>query len=515
MSGYSASLWLLAEARARQRRYLASEPRAAQERALLKLVRRAERTAFGREHDFSAVQSVASYRARVPVARYENLRPWFERALQGESDVTWPGKIAYFAMTSGTTGGNKYLPISSDSIAQQQRGGFEPIASYLSWTKDRALLDGKGLLLGSSSELERRPSGVLVGDNTGIMARHMPWLVSSKYLPSKEIRRIANWDEKMLAVAREAVEQDVRLVAGTPAWFPGLFDAVLRRAAELRLPCRTLCEVWPELRLLTGGGIAYEPYRALIELRLGRRIPYVETYNATEGGIIGVQDVADEPGLLLLPDNGVFYELVPFDEFSRENPRRLCVWEAELEVPYVLLVSTMSGLFSYAIGDVIRFVERFPHRFVFEGRVQAFLNVQGEHVSQGELERAVLAASRSQAVRVRDFTVSADVGVDGGSAARHVVLIEFDGRAPDPVAFAERFDRDLSAGNEDYATHRGTQHGLRHPKLSVLPVGSFEEWMRRRGKQGGQHKVPRLVLDPMLRASLEQVGRDLDGGVAG
>jgi hypothetical protein len=505
MSWLGKGLVAAARARVLQRSFAAKNPRRHQERALFELIARAKATAFGRAHGFDRIASLRDYRLRVPLYRYEDLKPWFARALDGEANVVWPGKIAYFGMSSGTTAGNKYLPISSASIQQQRRGGFESIASYLSWTYDAALLDSKGLFLGGSSHLEQRPNGVLVGDNTGIMARHMPRLVASKYLPSEAARKLSDWDTKIARVAKECHREDVRLIAGTPSWFPGLFDAVLAEARRAERSLNTIVEVWPNLRLLTGGGVSYEPYRSLIEARLGRSIPYVETYNATEGGIMGVQDRRDDRSMLLLPDNGIFYEFVTLDEHDKPNARRLALWEVELEVPYVILVTTMSGIFSYAIGDTIKFTHRFPHRFVFEGRVQAFVNLQGEHVSQGELERAVHYASQEHRSRIVDFTVTAELGLDGGSAGRHVLWVEFDGPLPDLTTFAQLIDRDLASGNDDYVTHRQSSYGLLPPIVRAVPRGTFHEWMRHQGKLGGQNKVPRLLKEGAPRALLDQL----------
>lgn len=496
------ALILAAHARGVQLDRASERPAAAQERALLTLVHRARDTAFGRTHDFARIRSVADFRARVPIHRYADLDPWFARARSGEPDVIWPGKMPYFGMSSGTTAGNKYLPISHDSVRQQQRGGFDPLAAYLRWTGDTALMDGVALMLGGSSQLDRLPSGALVGDNTGIMANHMPRFVEPRYRPRRETRRIADWDRKIDAVVRETLREDVRLVAGTPSWFPGLFDRLLEVAREVGMPAGSVREVWPNLRLITGGGINYEPYRPLIEARLGQSVPYVDVYNATEGGIMGVQDRADDRAMRLIPDNGVFYEFVPVEELDAPRPRRFALAEVETGVTYALLVSTMSGIFSYAIGDCLRFVGRFPHRFYFEGRTAGFLNVTGEHVSQGELERALRRTAESLGLEVANFTVTADVGLEGGGA-RHVWLLEL-GRAQafDVARCATLLDDDVRAANGDYDAHRSSPLGLRLPLVRTVPAGTFHAFMKARGKLGGQHKVPRVTLgDP--RALLE------------
>jgi len=421
---------------------------------------------------------------------------------EGEADVTWPGTIPYFGMSSGTTGGNKYLPISRELVACQRRGGFDPIACFVRAGGASDLLDAKAILLGSTTELERRGS-VQVGDNTGIMARHLPGWLAHKYLPSPAVRALSDWDRKIERLAAEAAVQDVRVIAGTPAWFAGLFDEVLRVARRRGLPSDRILDVWPRLRLLTGGGVRFEPYRPLIEARLGGSVPYLDVYNATEGGIMGVQDRVHAPGMRLVPDAGVFYEFVPLESLASPTPPRVGMWDVELGRTYALALSTPAGLFAYLLGDCLRFTELFPHRFVFVGRSKAFLNVCGEHVSQGELERAVSRACGEQGLSLVDFTVACQIGRLQPSAAEHVYYLECEGsRRPDPIRLAAAIDADVAAGNEDYRVHRGSARALAAPRVELLGRGSFTRWMRARGKLGGQHKVPRVMDDPPLLAAL-------------
>jgi hypothetical protein len=471
----------------------ACDPRRSQERALLRLVERACSTTFGRAHGFRAIGSIEAFRDRVPVRSYAELDPWFARARAGEPNVVWPGRVRYFGMSSGTTAGNKYVPISRASVKQQQRGGFLPLASYLAATRNAAVTGGKFLLLGGSSKLEERAGGILVGDNTGIMAHHVPRVVRAKYLPRPETRAISEWDAKILAVAREAVTEDVRVIAGTPSWFSGLFDAVCDEARRRGKRARHVRDVWPNLELLTGGGISFEPYRAFVEERVGGAVAYVDVYNATEGGIMGVQDRLELREMLLVPDDGVFYEFIPADEASAPSPKRLSIWEVEVGQTYAIAVSTMSGLFAYRIGDCVRFTSAFPHRFVFEGRLGGFLNVAGEHVSQGEIERAVRRAAIACGWTIAEFTVGSEVRT---SSTAHVYYLELAGMRDPPAAERERFaaivDADLREGNGDYDAHR-VALGLSLPDVRIVPPGTFYAFMKARSKLGGQHKVPRVL----------------------
>ena len=474
------------------------DPRTVQLRTLRKLLKRAAHTEFGRAHDFASLGTYDDFRHRVPLRTYAGLQPWLTRAFEGEPDVVWPGRVPYFGMSSGTTAGNKYLPISLDLVKQQQRGGFDPIASYLRNGGRRDVLGGRAILLGGTPSLERRASGVLVGDNTGIMARHIPAIVKRKHLPSPRVRDIASWDDKLAALAQEAVHEDVRLIAGTPGWFVGLFDQVLRVAGKR---ARTILDVWPRLRLMTGGGVRYEPYRALIERRLGGPVPYIDVYNATEGGIMGVQDRLDDRSMRMLPDAGVFYEFIPIEQLQSPNPQRFCLWEVQPDRVYALAVSTPSGLFAYVIGDCVRFVQTFPHRFLFEGRNSAFLNVCGEHVSQAELERAVSRACEQQGSVLVDFSVTPHVPERG--APRHVYYVEAASTQLDCVRLSASIDHDIQHGNEDYRVHRSAELGLAPPQVVPLARGAFERFMRERGKLGGQNKVPRVIEDRALVSLLE------------
>ena len=505
MSVVGHALVVAALARSLQLDRRAQDPRPAQARALHRLIRKSARTAFGQVHRFSEVRSVEDFRDRVPMFTYGDMRPWLERAMSGEPDVSWPGRMPYFAWSSGTTGGNKHLPISLDQVREQQRTGFDPIALHLRQTRDATLLDGPALVLGSTATLERRPGGVLVGENTGIMTHHIPRIVRGRWLPSPAIRDMTNWDQKLEAIATTYASADVRVVVGIPAWFPTLFDLVMEKARGMGRAVRTIHDVWPNLKLLTGGGINYQPYRALVESRLERPVPYLGTYNATEGGIMGAHDRAGDDAMLLLPDNGVFYELVRLDDFLANRPRRICLWQAEVGVTYVLLVSTSSGLFSYAIGDAIRFTGTFPHRFLFEGRTAGWLNVRGELTSQAELERAVEKACAAQGVELAEFTVAADVGVDGSGAARHLFLLELAGPGADAATLARIIDLDLAELNGNYAGHRESRGGLAPPIVRVLPRGTFHAWQRARGKLGGQAKVPRVLSRQEDRELLETV----------
>lgn len=465
---------------------------------------RAARTAFGRAHHLGEVRDHTDLKDRLRVMQYEEMEPWILRARDGEPDVIWPGRVWYFGRSSGTSSGaNKILPITADAVAQQRRGGFDPVAAWLRWTGDTALFDGKAILLGGSSALERLPSGAWSGVNTGIMANHIPFFVQHVYLPSPAVRQLHDWDEKLDRLVAESVDADVRLVAGTPSWFPGLFDRLLDAARARGRPAATVRDVWPNLRLLTGGGINFEPYRALLEQRFGGPVPYVDVYNSTEAGVMGVQDRADDRTMLLLPDAGTFYEFVPLDQALDPDPPRLALWEVEPDVPYAVLVTTLNGLYAYALGDVLRFTSTTPPRFVFEGRTAAFLNIHGEKLSQRALERTIRELAAAEGLELADFTVTATF--DARGAPHHVWWIEPRGVRPDPARLARRIDAILKASSPIYASHRRGAEGLQEPFVHLVPEGGFHRWMRALGRLGGQNKVPRVVQDPLDEAALLEI----------
>lgn len=497
-------LVLAARVRGWQLERHAADPRPAQLRTLRRLMRCAGRTRFGLAFGLGEVRSPRDLAARLPILRYEDMEPWILRARDGEPDVIWPGRIRYFARSSGTSSGrNKILPITSASIRQQRRGGFDSIAAWLRHTGDPTLFDRQAILLGGSSKLQRLPSGVLFGVNTGIMANHIPFFVRHVYRPSPAVRQIEDWDEKLDRLVAETLDADVRLVAGTPSWFPGLFDRLIDAARARGRQASTVCDIWPNLKLLTGGGINFEPYRALLEQRFGGPVPYYDVYNSSEGGVMGVQDTPDGREMVLLPDAGVFYEFVPLDRWGDPDPPRLALWETERDVSYAVVVTTINGLYSYALGDVLRFTEVFPHRFVFEGRTSAFLNVHGEKLSQRALEGAIRKVSAEEQVEIADFTVSASFEPHGGP--RHVWWIEPRGPCPEPEHLARRIDEVLKQDSPIYASHRRGQEGLQPPRVRLVPQGGFHRWMRERGKLGGQNKVPRVMQTPEDEARLAEI----------
>lgn len=463
---------------------LGRAPEKHQRATLLRLVRTAAGTRFGREHDFGSIGSVEEYRAQVPVQDYASLLPYFERARDGAPDETWPGVPECFAMTSGTTGGNKYLPHSASSLRSSMDGGSDALCAYLARAGDTRLLSGKIAFLGGSVALDTFESGMPWGDNTGILAARSPLWVRPFRAPSATVLGMGDWEEKLAAAARELARTNVRLLLGVPSWALLLLDAVEREAG------RPIRDVWPRWRGFIHGGMAFGPYAETYRKRAGSGIVFVDTYTATEGGMLGIQDRDDDPSMAVILDRNVYYEFVPADD---PGGPRFGIHEIAPDVPYLIHVTTDAGLWAYAIGDIVRFTSVKPPRLVFAGRRKFFLNAFGEHVSQEELELAVTKAAAAHACEVREFTVLPEYPDANESSGRHVWITEFVRPPADLAAFAASIDAAIREHNDDYGSHRTGDRQLRPPVVRLVRSGAFYDWMKARDRLGGQNKVPRII----------------------
>ena len=490
-----------ARRRLAQLRAHASDPAPVQQRLLLRVLGAMAGTHFGRAHDLGRLRSFDDLRRAVPLGDYAARKPWWERARAGERDVIWPGLVRHWALSSGTTSGEKYLPVSDATIASQKRGGFDALVPHLV-DPAASLFGGKLLFLGGSTTL-RRHGSVWLGDNTGIMARHVPRWLRRWHAPDQHIRDLSAWEQKVAAAAAQTATADLRMLAGVPSWIVLFGEAVLAHCRAAGRAVADLGEVWPNLQLFVHGGVTFAPYAERVQALLGRRIRLVDTYSASEGGMLAVQDDAALPAMLPLLDRGAVFEFVPAEEVGKADARRLFAHEVEPGVDYAVAVTTDAGIVSYLIDDLVRFVSTKPLRLLFAGRIAHTLNAFGEHVSGGELERAIAAAASATAASVDEFAVATDYPTPGEPMGCHCYYVQFHRAPVDLAAFAHQLDRVLQAGNEDYATHRS--YGLRAPVVESVPAGTFLELLRRRGKVGGQHKVPR-VLDERWRADLLALG---------
>ncbi|HLG89938.1 MAG TPA: GH3 auxin-responsive promoter family protein [Alphaproteobacteria bacterium] len=478
-----------------------------QERQLMSLVRRAAHTRFGRDHGFGGIKSVADYQVTVPLRRYEDFwtqywRPKFPVL----DDVTWPGRIPYFAKSSGTsTGATKFIPVSRPMIGSNQRAVFDLLTHHIAHKPQSRVLGGKNFMLGGSTELTLLAPGVMAGDLSGIAAREVPRWAHSRYFPPPDLALISDWEEKAARLAARSLDEDIRTFGGTPSWLLVFIDhlRVLRPGSSGRL-----IDYYPKLELLVHGGVNFAPYRRRFDALLqGSRAELREVYPASEG-FIAMADRRPGEGLRLVLDNGLFFEFVPTDELASAKPVRHWIANVQTGVDYAVVISTCAGLWSYIVGDTIRFVSLDPPRIVVTGRTSYGLSAFGEHLIGEQIEEAIAAAAASIGTSVDDFSVGPIYPEEPDRPGHHLFVVEFS-TAMSPEAldtFRRELDRKLSDASEDYAAHRAGDFGMGPPEILQVPPGTFAIWMKSRGKLGGQNKVPRVILDSTLLDSLVSAG---------
>jgi hypothetical protein len=472
-------------------RRAAADPRAAQRRTFRRLLRRGADTAFGRRHGFADIRRPEQFARRVPIGDYVSRLEWIERMVAGEADVCWPGRVKVFAQTSGTTAGDKRIPVTRAMMRANRRAALAMFAFYARRGRGRLrrLFDGKLLFLGGSTALTRTDGGALVGDLSGIAARSIRWPISRHYEPGRDLALIDSWEQKVQRVAERVAGRDLRFVTGMPSWVMVLF----RRVCAVRGVGVDggISAVWPALQLFVHGGVNFAPYRAAFGrfFRDDHPLDFLEVYPASEG-FVGIQAEAGRPGMEVLTDNGLFFEFVPLAQWGRDDAPRLTIEQVEPDVPYSVVLSTCAGLWAYDLGDVVRFVSLRPPRVVFAGRNKHFINAFGENVIGEQVSGAVAAAADRLGARVAEFTAAPRYPDDARPAGAHQLVVEFAGPPPDLEAFAAAADDWLRAANNDYATKRRGDLGMTRAEVTAVPPGTFHAWMKRRGQLGGQHKVP-------------------------
>jgi hypothetical protein len=491
---------LRAYAHRRLRLLAGLDPARAQQAELLRLLRRAGGTAFGREHGFARIARVEEYQRLVPLRRWEEFwRDWWQAAFPRLTNVTWPGTIGYFANTSGTTGAaTKRIPVSAAMVRANRRAALDVLAFHLARHPASRVLAGRNFILGGSTALERLAPGILAGDLSGIAAAEIPFWARGRTFPPRALALIENWESKVAALAPLSLAEPITSFSGTPSWML-LF---LRKLAALR-PGKLLAELYPALELVVHGGVGFAPYRAPFAAWLaGSAAETREVYPSSEG-FIAIADQGDGDGLRLVLDNGLFYEFVRPADLASGNPDRRWIADAELGTDYALVLSSNAGLWSYVLGDTVRLIERTPPRLLVSGRTAWSLSVAGEHLIGEELDAAMAAAARMTGATVADYAAAAVPPDAADARGGHLFIVELDGAARGgEAAFAAALDAALARLNADYAAHRHGGYGLRPPLVMLAPPGSFAAWMRQRNRLGGQNKVPRVIADPALLRDL-------------
>ena len=464
-----------------------------QRKMLKSLVGTAGNTVFGNDHGFKDIKDYDDFKKQVPVRDYEVLKPYVTKILDGQNDVLWPGKPAYFAKTSGTTSGTKYIPITKESIPNHINSARNAILNYVHETGNSQFLDGKLIFLSGSPVLEKKV-GINTGRLSGIVNHHVPGYLRTNQLPSYATNCMEDWEAKVDKIVEETIDQDMRLISGIPPWVQMYFDKVVEKRQK---PVK---DVFRNFSLFIYGGVNFEPYRQKLFDTIGKKVDSVETYPASEG-FIAFQDKQDDPGLLLLANSGIFFEFIPADEYFNESPTRLTLDQVELHKNYALVINSNAGLWGYSIGDTVKFISKDPYKLLVTGRIKHFISAFGEHVIGEEVENAMKQTlAKFKEADIVEFTVAPQVTPREG-LPRHEWYVEFSKMPADLPAFRTHLDKSLQQLNSYYYDLIA---GNILEQLHIVPVkkNGFIDYMRSIGKLGGQNKVPRLSNDRKIADEL-------------
>ena len=465
-----------------------------QRKIMLDLVKGAKNTSFGMDHHFEKISDYESFKQQVPVADYEDLRKYIDQINKGESDVLWKGRPKYYAKTSGTTSGTKYIPLTKDSIPNHFGTARNAVFNYIATTGKADFLDGKMIFLSGSPEMDTKED-ILVGRLSGISNHLVPAWLKKNQMPSYTTNCIEDWETKLDKVVEETIKEDMRLISGIPPWVQMYYERLLEVSGK-----KTVLEVFPNLSMFVYGGVNFEPYRAQLESLVGARIPSVETYPASEG-FIAYQDRQNEPGLLLNTNSGIFFEFIPADEIFNSNPKRIWLKDVEIGVNYALIMNTNAGLWGYSIGDTVQFLSTNPYRIIVSGRVKHFISAFGEHVIGKEVEEAILSVAKKENIRIVEFTVAPQVNPLEGGKPYHEWFVEFDNEPSDLNDFSQKVDVAMQ-GQNIYYKDLIEGNILQTLKIRSLQKDAFRDYMKSIGKLGGQNKVPRLANDRKIAEEL-------------
>lgn len=471
------------------------KPEISQQLVLMDLIKKGKDSQFGRDHDFHTIQSLKDFQRAVPVREYEDFRGYIEKARSGRKDILWKGKPLYFSTTSGTTSGMKYIPISRESIKNQIQGARLALLFYIQSTGKSKFLEGKMIFLSGSPKLNIS-NGIPEGRLSGIVNHYIPQYLKNHQLPSYKTNCIDDWETKVESIMDETLNEDLRLISGIPPWVQMYFDRISAKTGK------TITEVFPHFELFVYGGVNFEPYKKQLEDKIGKKIDSIETYPASEG-FFAFQDVQDEPGLLLLLKGGIFYEFIPLSELGGDNARRLSLGEVELNENYALVISTNAGLWAYLVGDTVKFISRNPYRILVTGRVKHFISAFGEHVIGEEVESALTEVSQKFGVNLVEFTVAPQVNPVQGQLPYHEWFIEFGTQPEDINSFAKELDKTMQKKNHYYSDL--IEGNILQPLvIRNVKENGFIQFMKNRGKLGGQNKVPHLSNDRIIAQELEK-----------
>ena len=477
-----------------------TEGEALQHEVLKSLVERASDTEYGRNHVFKGIKGYEDFAKNVPVNTYEELKGDIDRMRHGERDILWPGKVKWYAKSSGTTNDkSKFIPVSKDGLQNiHYSGGTDAVALYLRNYSKSKLFDGKALILGGSHSPNYNLQGSLVGDLSAILIENINPLANLVRVPKKQTALLSDFEVKRDRIAQETLNKNVTNLSGVPSWMLSVLSRVMELSGKEHLE-----EVWQNIEVFFHGGVAFTPYRKQYEQLITKPdMRYMETYNASEG-FFGLQDDPNDKSMLLMLDYDVFYEFIPMDEFGTENPTVVPLWGVETGRNYAMLISTSCGLWHYIIGDTVKFTSVNPYKFVITGRTKHFINAFGEELIVDNAEKGLAYACQQTGAQVLEYT-AAPVFMDAKGKCRHQWVIEFSKEPENLEQFATLFDKRMQELNSDYEAKRYKDITLQHLEIVVARHDLFNDWLKMKGKLGGQHKVPRLsnsreIIDQLLK----------------
>ncbi|QRM88708.1 hypothetical protein FG167_05500 [Lacinutrix sp. WUR7] len=471
----------------------ANNPVETQSKVFQKLISDATATQFGKDHDFVSINNHEDFIKRVPVRDYEALKPYVDRVVAGEEDILWKGKPLYFAKTSGTTSGAKYIPITKESMPTHVEAARNAILMYIHETGNAKFVDGKMIFLQGSPILETQ-NGIQLGRLSGIVAHYVPKYLQKNRMPSLETNCIEDWETKVNAIVEETLPENMTIISGIPSWVQMYFEKLQEKTGK------KVGDIFKNFNLFIFGGVNYEPYRAKFESLIGRKVDSIELYPASEG-FFAYQDKQNEKGMLLQLNSGIFYEFIKADDFFNENPKRITIKDVEVDVNYVMLISTNAGLWAYNIGDTVQFTSTKPYRVIVSGRIKHFISAFGEHVIGKEVEQAIQDALVHENSEVSEFSVAPQIAPKQG-LPYHEWFIEFEKEPENLSALAQKIDASLQKQNSYYFDLIEGKV-LQPLKITLVKKGGFQDYMKSIGKLGGQNKLPRLSNDRKLVDDLE------------
>lgn len=479
--------WVMKK-RIHQIEFFMKYPHEVQEEWLHSLILTSKQTEWGKKYDYKSIDSLQEFKSRVPIQNYDSLKPYIERMLNGEQNVLWPSEIKWFAKSSGTTNDkSKFIPVSTESLEEcHYKGGKDLLSIYCHNRPETKIFTGKCLVLGGSHQINPMNDETQYGDLSAVLIKNLPIWAEFHRTPELSIALMDNWEEKIEMMANSTIPVNVTNISGVPTWTIILAKRVLEITGK-----KDLLEVWPNLELYFHGAVSFTPYREQFnKLIPSKEMYYLETYNASEG-FFGIQDQDHSSEMLLMLDYGIYYEFIPMEEIDNEFPKTLDLSEVELNKNYAMVISTNAGLWRYMIGDTVKFTSLTPHRIVITGRTKHFINAFGEELIIDNAEQALVIACAATDAIIKDYTAGPIYFGEEASGA-HEWIIEFEKNPNSISAFNQKLDDTLKSLNSDYEAKRKGDIALKAPTIHVAPSNTFYNWMKNRGKLGGQHKVPRL-----------------------